>query len=67
MTAESLLDDLRHSQTDLAHLVEKVRDTQRRLVIVSADAVDAWRARDPQSWRKVNDWLCDEGVAVRVV
>jgi len=67
MTADSLLEDLRHSRTDLSALVEKVRDTRRDLVIVSAHAVDAWRVREPDVWRKVHEWLATEGVEVRVI
>ena len=67
MTADSLLEDLRRSRTDLSALVEKVRDSRRDLVIVSAHAVDAWRVREPDAWRNVREWRAAEGVAVRVI
>ena len=66
-TADSLLDDLRHSRTDLPYLVAKVRETRRDVVIVSAHAVDAWRSREPEAWRKVHDGLAAGGVSVQVV
>ena len=66
MTADALLEDLRNSRTDLAHLVERVLEKRRAAVIVSAEAVDAWDAREPHAWRKVREWLAAEGVAVTV-
>lgn len=67
MTADALLEDLRNSRTDLMALVTSVRDTRRSRVIVSWRAVHAWTEREPQSWRKVRDWLTAEGVDVTLV
>ena len=66
MTADALIEDLRSSRTDLTALVANVR-AGRRAVIVSSRAVHAWSEREPQSWRKVRDWLAAEGVDVTVV
>jgi hypothetical protein len=67
MTPEVLLQDLRDSRTDLARLVENVLTTRRNVVVVSSEAVGAWRARDPASWAKTHEWLAGRGVRVDVV
>lgn len=59
-----LLTELRMSRSDLAHLVEVVSRERRQYVAVSAQAVQAWEAREPQAWATVRAWLTNRGVRV---
>ena len=50
--------------TDLACLVERVRQSNLPWVVVAGSALTAWQQRDPVGWQKVSVWLAAKGVAV---
>ncbi len=57
MTASTLLDELRTSRTDLARVVRSALIRKDPRVVVSARAVRAWEAREPDTWTRVSVWL----------
>ena len=67
MTTDDLLTELRHSPTDLARLVQQVVRKKPSFIVVSADAVNGWRRRDPRAWTLVCNWLSDQGVTIRLI
>ena len=64
---EALIEELRRSETDLARLVETVSRQDRRLVVLSSRALEAWNRRAPDAWRMVSDWLASRGVEITTV
>ncbi len=67
MTTDDLLDKLRGSRTDLARLVAHVCRRRPSYLVISVEAVNAWKHRDPHSWAEVCTWLSTRGVAVRLI
>jgi hypothetical protein len=64
MTADELLAELRASKTDLGRFVETMLRDQLHHLVVPANAVRAWQAREPQTWEVVCDWLAEQGKSV---
>ena len=64
MPTRELLAELRRSRTDLARLVEVAADADRAYVVVPAQAVVAWKEREPDAWAKVVEWLAANGKAL---
>ena len=64
MTADELLAQLRGSKTDLGRFVEIMLRDQLPQLVVPANAVRAWRQREPQTWAMVCDWLAEQGKRV---
>ena len=64
MITEELYLELAESQTDLARYVEAATRSDLPYVVVSSDAVRAWRRREPETWARVSDWLASQGKAV---
>ncbi len=67
ISTEGLLDELRHTRTDLAGLVERVVARRLSEVAVSSKAVAAWERRAPEAWAKVQKWLTARGVKIVIV
>lgn len=57
MTASTLLSLLGTSRTDLARVVRSAVSRPDPHVVVSARAVRAWEAREPDTWVRVCVWL----------
>jgi post-segregation antitoxin (ccd killing protein) len=64
MTTSDLLAELRESQTDMVRLVESAADAERPYVVVPAEAVKAWREREPDALAKVLEWFAANGKAL---
>lgn len=67
MTTDELLARLRASKTDLGRFVEAMVRDQLPQLLVSANAVQAWQEREPQTWVLVCDWLAEQGKSARLV
>ena len=50
--------------TDLARLVERVRQNRQPWVVVASTALTSWERRDPTGWNKVSEWLAANGVTI---
>ena len=61
MTSDEVLVQLRGSKTDLGQFVEAMQRDQLPYLVVPANAVRAWEAREPQTWAMVCDWLAEQG------
>ena len=67
MTAESPVLRLRHSQSSLARLVERVSLTSNPFLVVSPEAIARWTEIEPANWAMVQAWLRQHGVALIVI
>jgi len=63
---EELLRALRGSPTDLAKLVKTMHQRRRRVVAIATRAITRWNRDDPDSWKRVSEWLTRRGVHVLV-
>jgi hypothetical protein len=61
---EELLAELRGSRTDLARFVEAAARSRQPYLVVPAQAVRAWRQREPALWTRVTAWLSGRGIAI---
>jgi hypothetical protein len=59
--------ELRNSRTDLGRLVEAVSRDLFTQLVVPQQSVDAWERREPETWRKVSNWLAERGVPIHRV
>ena len=59
--------ELRSSRTDLARLIEAVSRDRFTELVVPQQSVDAWERREPETWRRVSDWLAERGVPIHRV
>jgi hypothetical protein len=64
IATNDLLNDLRTSRTDLARIVEAVRQDRPPYVVVSIQAVKSWERREPEQWAKVVEWLVARKVSL---
>lgn len=64
MTASTLLKELGTSRTDLARVVRSAVSREDPYVVVSARAVRAWEAREPDTWMRVSVWLTARGKTI---
>jgi hypothetical protein len=64
MTTSDLLAELRGPRTDMARLVESAAEGERAYVVVPAQAVQAWKERDPDALAKVLEWFAANGKAL---
>ena len=64
IATNDLLNDLRTSRTDLARIVEAVRQDRPPYVVVSVQAVKSWERREPERWAKVIEWLLARKVSL---
>src|SRR3989441_9317087 len=61
-----LLRALRESPTDLAKLVKTIHRRRRRVVAIAPKAIARWNRDDPDSWKRVYDWLTRRDVRIVV-
>src|SRR5262249_32060586 len=58
---EMFLAVLRASRTDLARLIERALTRRPSVLVVSDDAVNAWKMRAPNAWDQACRWLAARG------
>ena len=58
---EGLEYDLMTSRTDLARFYEAARRTDLPYLVVTAQAVRAWKLREPQVFARFSLWLARQG------
>ena len=58
---DDLLTELRASRTDLARFVEAACCSELPYIVVRSQAVVAWEEREPLVWKKVSEWLAEQG------
>ena len=61
---DDLLTEVRASRTDLARVVEAACCSGRPYVVVPTQAVAAWEQREPLVWKRVSEWLAEQGRTV---
>jgi hypothetical protein len=61
MTTEELEYDLMASPTDLARYYEAARRTDLPYLVVTAEAVQAWKVREPKLFARFTQWLAAQG------
>jgi len=60
-TTEALLAELRDSRTDMWRWVKAASESQAPHVVIPAEAIRAWRQREPETWAKVAGWFAAHG------
>jgi len=63
-TIDELLRDLRGSPTDLAKFVTRVHQRHCSVLAISEKAIERWNRDDPDSWKRVREWLTMRGVRI---
>lgn len=61
MTMKNLERDLVASRTDLARYFEAARRTDLPYLVVTAQAVQAWKLREPTLFARFTQWLAAQG------
>jgi hypothetical protein len=61
MAMEELEYDLMASRTDLARYYEAARRTDLPYLVVTAQAVRAWKLREPKVFARFTQWLAAQG------
>lgn len=54
------------ADTDLPRVTARVKERALRRLVVAAEAMEAWEARDPAGWRIVSGWLAARGVVILI-
>jgi hypothetical protein len=60
-STEALLAELRNSRTDMWRWVKAASESQAPRVVIPAEAIRAWRRREPETWAKVAGWFAAHG------
>jgi hypothetical protein len=58
---EALVYDLMASRTDLARYLDAARRTDLPYLVVTAEAVRAWKLREPKLFARFSLWLAGHG------